>query len=93
MPADGIVMRMLSSLGNIEQTALRAGNIKGEDWHRLTSGISMLSETKLFIDESAGITPTEMRARARRVMRDQGELGVIVVDYLQLMSGSSSGGS
>lgn len=85
MPADMLAMRMISSLGRVNSHKVRTGKLSEEDWPRLTSAISMLSESKMFIDDTAAISPTEMRARARRVARRHGDLGLIVVDYLQLM--------
>lgn len=85
MPAESLVMRMISSLGRIEQGRVRTGKLDDEDWSRLTSTVALLQSRKLFIDDTAGISPTEMRARARRVAREQGEIGLIMVDYLQLM--------
>jgi len=93
MPADGLVVRMLSSLGRINQTNIRTGDIKDDDWPRLTSTVSMLSDKKLLIDDSPALTPSEIRSRARRVAREHGKvdeagerrLGMIVIDYLQLM--------
>ena len=86
MPADYIVMRMLSSLGRINQGAIRSGRLDKDDWPRITSAIQMLSDQKFFIDDTPALSPLEMRARARRVAREcGGELGCIMVDYLQLM--------
>ncbi|CBL45984.1 Replicative DNA helicase [gamma proteobacterium HdN1] len=85
MPAESIVMRMLSSLGRIDQTRVRSGKLEEDDWPRFNSAVSMLAEQKLFIDDSAGLSPSELRARARRVVRDHGPLALIMVDYLQLM--------
>ncbi len=86
MPAESIVMRMLSSLGRINQGAIRSGNLEKDDWPRITSAIHMLSEQKIFIDDTPALSPLEMRARARRVAREcGGELGLVMVDYLQLM--------
>ncbi len=86
MPADSLVMRMLSSLGRIDQTRVRSGKLEEEDWPRLTSTMAMLNEQKLFIDDTPALSPTEVRARARRVARENGgALGLIMVDYLQLM--------
>ncbi len=85
MPSDSIVMRMLSSLGRIDQTKVRSGKLEDDDWPRLTSAVNLLNERKLFIDDTAGISPTEMRARARRLAREHGEIAMIMVDYLQLM--------
>ena len=85
MPADSLALRMLSSLGRVNQQRMRTGKLTDEDWPRLTSAVSMMSESKMFIDDTPGITPTEMRAKARRVARQHGDLGLIIVDYLQLM--------
>ncbi len=87
MSDDSIAMRMLSSLGRINQHDLRTGSIADDDWPRLTSAASLLSEAKVYIDDTPALNPTELRARARRVYRQtKGELGLIVVDYLQLMT-------
>jgi replicative DNA helicase len=75
---------MLSSIGHVPLNSIRSGRISDDDWVRLTGATSQLSESKIFIDETAGLTPTELRARARRLKREHG-LGLVVVDYLQLM--------
>lgn len=85
MPSDAIVMRMLSSLGRINQQRLRTGKLGDDDWPRLTSAISILSDAKMFIDDTPALSPNEMRARARRVAQREGGLSLVVVDYLQLM--------
>lgn len=85
MPSDSLAMRMMSSLGRIDQHRLRTGKLHDEDWSRVTSAVHMLSEAPLFIDDSPGLSPSEMRSRARRLAKEQGPLGLIVVDYLQLM--------
>lgn len=85
MPADSIVTRMLSSLGRIDQTRLRTGKLEDEDWPRLNSAISLLADQKLLVDDTPALSPIEVRARARRVAREYGQLGLIVIDYLQLM--------
>lgn len=85
MPSEAIVMRMLSSLGRINQQRLRTGKLNDDDWPRLTSAISILSDAKMFIDDTPALSPNEMRARARRVAQREGGLSLIVVDYLQLM--------
>ncbi|MES3040271.1 MAG: replicative DNA helicase [Pseudomonadota bacterium] len=85
MPAEQLVMRMLSSLGRIDQGRVRSGKLEEDDWPRLTSTMTMLSEQKLLIDDSASLSPNDVRTRARRVAREQGGLGLIMVDYLQLM--------
>ena len=92
MPAESLIMRMLSSLGRIDQTKVRTGQLDEDDWPRLTSAINLLNERKLFIDDTAGISPSEMRARTRRLVREHGELAMIMVDYLQLMQLGGSGG-
>ncbi|HDZ57009.1 MAG TPA: replicative DNA helicase [Pseudomonas xinjiangensis] len=85
MPGDSLIMRMLSSLGRIDQTKVRSGRLDDEDWPRLTSAVNLLNDRKLFIDDTAGLSPMEMRARARRVVREHGDLALIMIDYLQLM--------
>jgi len=85
MPSDSLAMRMMSSLGRIDQHRIRTGKLNDDDWPRVTSAVHMLSEAPLFIDDSAGLSPAEMRARARRLAKEHGQLGLIVVDYLQLM--------
>lgn len=86
MPADAIVMRMLSSLGRINQSSIRSGRLDQDDWPRITSAIQMLSEQKFFIDDTPALSPLELRTRARRVAREcGGQLGMIMIDYLQLM--------
>ncbi len=85
MPGDAIVMRLLSSLCRIDQLRIRTGKLNDEDWPRISSTVSMLSEAKLYIDDTPALSPAEMRARARRLAKEHGQLGLIVVDYLQLM--------
>jgi replicative DNA helicase len=85
MPADSLAMRMMSSLGRIDQQKIRTGKLSDDDWPRITSAVHMLSEAPMFIDDSPGLSPAEVRARARRLAKEHGQLGMIVVDYLQLM--------
>jgi replicative DNA helicase len=85
MPADSLAMRMMSSLGRIDQHRLRTGKLDDNDWPRVTSAVHMLSEASLFMDDTPALSPTELRARARRLVKEHGPLGLIVVDYLQLM--------
>lgn len=85
MPGESLAMRMMSSLGRINQTRVRTGKLEDDEWPRLTSAVSMLAETKIAIDDTPALSPLEVRARARRLMREHGELGLIVLDYLQLM--------
>lgn len=85
MPGDSLAMRMMSSLGRIDQHRVRTGKLEDDEWPRLTSAVSILAEAPLFIDDTPALNPTELRARARRLKREQGDLGMIVIDYLQLM--------
>jgi replicative DNA helicase len=84
MPAEQLTMRMLSSLGRIDQHKVRIGKLADEDWPRLTSALSILNETDIYIDDTPALTPSELRARCRRLKREK-NLGLVVVDYLQLM--------
>lgn len=90
MPAEQLVMRLLSSLGRIDQTRMRTGDMHEDDWPRFTAAVSMLKDKELYIDDTPAISPNELRNRARRVARESGKLGLIVVDYLQLMRGSGN---
>jgi replicative DNA helicase len=85
MPGEALAMRILASLSSINQHKVRTGKLEKEDWPSLHSTVAMLSEAPMFIDDTPGISPAELRARARRLARTQGQLGLIVVDYLQLM--------
>ena len=85
MPGEALIMRMLSSLGRINQGHIRSGQLTDDDWPRLASTMTLLRDRPLYIDDTAALTPNEMRARARRLAREHGRLGMIVVDYLQLM--------
>lgn len=84
MPAEQLMTRMLSSIGRVSLSHIRSGQISDEDWPRISGAAGQLSEARIFIDETPGLTPTELRARSRRVKREYG-LNLIVVDYLQLM--------
>ncbi|NKC12366.1 MAG: replicative DNA helicase [Gammaproteobacteria bacterium] len=89
MPAEQLIMRMMSSLGKVDQLKVRTGKLSDDDWPRLTDALGKLSETKIFVDDTPALTPTEVRARCRRLKREHG-LALVVVDYLQLMQGQSS---
>ncbi|NNC96998.1 MAG: replicative DNA helicase [Gammaproteobacteria bacterium] len=84
MSSEQLVMRMISSLGRINQTRLRAGRLQPEDWNSVSSAMSLLKKSKIFIDDTPAMSPNEIRARARRIKREHG-LGLVMVDYLQLM--------
>ncbi|QSX36670.1 replicative DNA helicase [Shewanella sedimentimangrovi] len=86
MPSEQIMMRMLASLGRVDQTKIRTGQLDDDDWARVSSTMGiMLEQGKMYIDDSSGLTPTEVRSRARRIAREYGGLSMIMVDYLQLM--------
>jgi len=94
MPADQLIVRMLSSIGRIDQTRIRNGRLEQEDWPKLTAAVNKLKDVKLYIDDTPALTPTEVRSRVRKVVRENdGQLGMVMVDYLQLMqvAGSSEG--
>ena len=91
MGASQLALRMLSSVGKLDQQRLRTGRLQDDDWPRLTGAIQKMHEAPLYIDETAAMTSIDLRARARRLARTCGRLGLIIVDYLQLMSASSAG--
>jgi replicative DNA helicase len=84
MPAEQLAFRMISSLGRVDQSHLRTGKFPDEDWSRINTAVQLMSDAPIFIDDSPGLSPTEVRARARRLKRES-DLGLIVLDYLQLM--------
>lgn len=91
MPGEQLAMRMISSLGRIDQHRVRTGKLEDDEWPRMTSAINILAETKLYIDDTPAMTPTEVRARCRRLARENdGKLGLVVLDYLQLMQSPGS---
>jgi replicative DNA helicase len=92
MGAAQLAVRIVGSIGRVDQGHLRTGKLTDDEWPRLTEAIEKLRNVSMHIDETPGLTPTELRASARRLARQCGKLGLIVVDYLQLMSGSSSDG-
>jgi replicative DNA helicase len=86
MPSEQIMMRMLASLGRINQTKVRTGQLDDDDWARLSSTMGLLMEKgKMYVDDASGLTPTDVRSRARRIAREHGGISMIMVDYLQLM--------
>ncbi len=87
MSGDSLALRMMSSLGRIDQHKVRTGQLNDQDWDRLMSGMGILSEAPIYIDETPALSPLEIRARARRLQREA-NLGLIVIDYLQLMRGN-----
>jgi replicative DNA helicase len=93
MPAEQLIMRMLSSIGRINQSKVRNGKLDQEDWPKLSGAVGKLKDVPLYIDDTPALTPTELRSRARRVVREHGDLAMVMIDYLQLMqvAGSSEG--
>jgi len=93
MPSAALIMRMMSSIGRIDQTKMRNGKLTEEDWPKLSSAVAKMKDKLLFIDDTPGLNPQEMRARVKRISREHGNPGMIMVDYLQLMqiAGSSEG--
>jgi len=91
MSASQLAMRVLSSMAKLDQTRLRTGRLNDEEWGRLTDEIGRLNEARIHVDETAALNALELRARARRMKREYGKLGLVVVDYLQLMSASTQG--
>jgi replicative DNA helicase len=96
MPSESIVMRMLSSIGKIDQTRIRSGKLIEDDWPRLSSAVNILKDLPLYIDDTPALTPQDMRARCRKVYRENdNDIGLVMVDYMQLMqvTGASEGRS
>ena len=93
MGATQLAMRMIGSVGRLDQHKLRTGRLANEDWERLSSALGRLNEAQMFIDETPALNPLELRSRARRLHRqtESRELGAIIVDYLQLMQGATQG--
>ncbi|KDP84422.1 replicative DNA helicase [Cupriavidus basilensis] len=91
MAGTQLAMRMLGSVGRLDQHRLRTGRLLDEDWPRLTHAIQRMNDAQLFIDETPALSSMELRARSRRLARQCGQLGLIIIDYLQLMSGSGGG--
>jgi len=91
MSGPQLAMRMIGSVGKLDQHELRTGTFREDDWSRVTEALGKLSDAKIYIDDTAGLNALETRSRARRVHRESGGLSLIVVDYLQLMSGTGGG--
>ncbi|HLR30147.1 MAG TPA: replicative DNA helicase [Paenalcaligenes sp.] len=89
MGAAQLAMRMIGSVGMLDQHRLRTGKLREDDWRKVVDAMKTIQQSQIFIDETPGLSVMEVRARARRLARQCGKLGVIVIDYLQLMSGSS----
>ncbi len=91
MGAEQLALRMLCSVGRIDAQRLRTGRLQEDDWDRLTGCVSRMTGAQVHIDETPGLNPLELRSRARRLARQSGGLGMIIVDYIQLMSGTGGG--
>ncbi|MCA3218102.1 MAG: replicative DNA helicase [Burkholderiales bacterium] len=91
MGAPQLALRMLSSIGRIDQQRLRTGRLQDDDWPKLTAAIQKMHDAPMYIDETPALNSLELRARARRLARTCGKLGLIVIDYLQLMSSATQG--
>lgn len=91
MGASQLAMRMIGSVGKLDQTKLRTGRLGPEDWERLSSALGRLSDAPILIDETPALNAIEVRSRARRLQKQFGQLGLVIVDYLQLMEAQSSG--
>jgi replicative DNA helicase len=85
MPADQLVTRMLSSLGRIDQTRVRTGKLEQEDWAKLSAAVNKITDRPLYIDDTSGLSPSEMRSRLRRISRENDGVALVMIDYLQLM--------
>ena len=86
MPSEQIMMRMLASLGRVDQTRIRTGQLEDDDWARVSATMGLLLEQgKMYVDDSSGLTPTEVRSRSRRIAREHEGVSMIMIDYLQLM--------
>ncbi len=90
MGASQLALRMIGSVGRLDQHMLRTGRLGADDWEKLSEALGRLHEAKIVIDETPALTAMELRSRARRITKQYGKLGLVIVDYLQLMQGSSS---
>ncbi len=89
MPAEQLIMRMISSLGQIDNKKLSTGKLENEDWRRFNEAISILSDTNIYFHDAGGVTPSEIKAKCRRLATSGEGLGLVIIDYLQLIDSSS----
>ena len=89
MPAEQLIMRMISSLGQIDNKKLSTGKLENEDWRRFNEAISILSDTNIYFHDAGGVTPSEIKAKCRRLATSGDGLGLVIIDYLQLIDSSS----
>ena len=90
MPGEQLAMRLLSSIGRINSNKVRTGRLGDDDWPRLTSAMGLLDQAPIFVDDTAGLNPLDLSSRARRLSREHNDLGLVVIDYLQLMQSAES---
>ncbi|MDD9858293.1 MAG: replicative DNA helicase [Gammaproteobacteria bacterium] len=90
MPGEQLSMRLLSSMGRIDSNRIRTGRLDDSDWPRLSSALKILGDARVFVDDSVGLNPLELRSRARKLYREKNGIGLIIVDYLQLMDSAST---
>ncbi len=90
MPGEQLSTRLISSLGRVNSTRLRTGQLKDDDWPRITNAVSLLSKAKIHVNDSAGLSAIEIRSHARRLAREEDGLDMVIIDYLQLMQGSDN---
>src|SRR5581483_10599549 len=91
MGASQLALRMIGSVGRLDQQKLRTGRLQSDDWERLSTALGRLNEAPIVIDETPALNAIEVRSRARRLMKQYGKLGLVIVDYIQLMQASSQG--
>jgi replicative DNA helicase len=91
MGASQLAMRMIGSVGRLDQHKLRTGRLAPDDWERLSTALGRLSEAPMLIDETPALNAIEVRSRARRLQKQYGQLGLVIVDYIQLMQAQSAG--
>lgn len=89
MPAEQLIMRMISSLGQIDNKKLSTGKLENDDWKRFNEAISILADTNIFFHDAGGVTPSEIKAKCRRLATQGEGLGLVIIDYLQLIDSSS----
>ncbi len=89
MSAEQLAMRMISSLGQIEGSKIRSGNLEEKDWEGVNEAISLLADAKMYIDDTPGLSASEIRAKCRRLASSDEGLGIVIIDYLQLLTGSA----
>ena len=89
MPAEQLIMRMISSLGQVDNKKLQTGKLENEDWRRVNEAISQLADTNIFFHDAGGVTASEIKAKCRRLSTQGEGLGLVIIDYLQLIDSSS----